>query len=197
MMPEINAPAPEPVVAPGLPPPAAVVVMGVAGCGKSSLAEAVGAELGWPVIEGDDFHGAHNKALMQAGIALTDADRAGWLDALAVELSGHPGGVLLSCSALKRAYRERLRRARPGLRFLYLDLDEAAAQARVQARALGHFFPPTLVRSQFAALEPPTAEPGVLRLDALQSPAALREAALAWLAQVPRGPSEPNEESTP
>ncbi|MDE2159415.1 MAG: AAA family ATPase, partial [Burkholderiales bacterium] len=141
--------------------PGALVVMGVSGCGKSSHAEAVAAALGWRAIEGDDFHGPRNRALMQAGIALTDTDRACWLDALAAELAAARGGVVLSCSALKRAYRERLRGARAGLRFVFLEIDEATALARVAARASGHFFPAALVRSQFETLEPPQAEPGV------------------------------------
>ncbi|MBV8603956.1 MAG: gluconokinase [Pelomonas sp.] len=168
--------------------------MGVAGCGKSSLAQVLGAALGWPVIEGDDFHPPRNKALMQAGTPLTDADRAGWLDALGAELARHEGGVLLSCSALKRAYRERLRDAvrGRGLRFVFLELDEAAALARVQARG-GHFFNPGLVRSQFETLESPLGEPGVLRLDATDAPAALRETALQWLAR----PSTTTKEARP
>ncbi|MDE2369242.1 MAG: gluconokinase [Burkholderiales bacterium] len=158
--------------------------MGVSGCGKSSLADAVAAALGWRAIEGDDFHGPRNKALMHAGIALTDADRAGWLDALGAELAAsREGGVVLSCSALKRSYRDRLRGAHAGLRFAFLEIAEAAALARVAARAAGHFFPAALVRNQFETLEPPTAEAGVLRLDALLPPSALLDATLAWLAR--------------
>ena len=207
MMPDLEASAPSrsppaPRAAaegtPQLPaaPGGAVVVMGVAGCGKSSLADSVGHALGWPVIEGDDFHSAQNKALMHAGIALTDADRLGWLDALADELRQHRAGVLLSCSALKRKYRDRLRRSGAGLRFVFLDIDEASAQARVKARAGEHFFHPDLVRSQFEALEPPTGEPGVLRLDASLSPSALCEAALVWLTQDRSTlPDQPKEDS--
>jgi len=164
--------------------PCPVVVMGVAGCGKSSLAHALGAPLGWPVIEGDDFHPPRNKALMQAGTPLTDADRVGWLDALGAELARHAGGALLSCSALKRSYRERLRAAVPHttLRFVYLELDEATALERVQARAGSHFFNPGLVHSQFETLESPVGEAGVLRLDATAPLDSLCQAALQWLA---------------
>jgi len=165
--------------------PGPVVVMGVAGCGKSSLAQVLGDSLGWPVVEGDDFHPPRNKALMNAGTPLTDADRAGWLDALGTELARHSGGVLLSCSALKRSYRERLRAAVPHttLRFIYLELDEATALERVRARAGSHFFNPGLVRSQFETLESPVGEAGVLRLGATASLDALRETALPWLTQ--------------
>ena len=91
-----------------------VVFMGVSGCGKSSLAAAVSAELGLPLVEGDDYHPADSRAKMQRGIALTDADRSRWLDTLAGILESQPGAIVLTCSALKRAYRERLRRASPG-----------------------------------------------------------------------------------
>ncbi|MCY4752800.1 gluconokinase [Pelomonas aquatica] len=164
-------------------PPLRLVVMGVAGCGKSTLAQALGAALRLPTIEGDDFHPPRNRELMRQGIALTDADRAGWLAALGAELARHASGAVLSCSALKRAYRDRLRDAAPGLRFAYLALDEATALARVQSRAGTHYFNPGLVRSQFETLEAPDGEPGVLNLDATQPVAALRNAALNWLAR--------------
>jgi gluconokinase len=156
--------------------------MGVAGCGKSSLAHALGAALPSPVIEGDDFHPPRNKALMREGIALTDADRAGWLAALGDEMHRHHDHAVLTCSALKQRYRDQLRAAVPGLRFVFLDLDEATALARVQARAGQHFFNPGLVRSQFETLEPPTSEPGVLRLDATLPVDDLCAAVLGWLA---------------
>ncbi|RZS56921.1 gluconokinase [Sphaerotilus mobilis] len=143
----------------------ALVVMGVSGCGKSSLGEAVARELGWTLIEGDDFHPPANKTKMATGQPLVDADRIGWLDRLGREVQAHPDGAVLTCSALKRSYRERLRAAAPGLRFAFLDLDIATAQARVSGRN-AHFFSPTLVSSQFEALEPPSGEPGVLTLDA-------------------------------
>ena len=91
-----------------------IVVMGVAGCGKSSLGAALAQAEGLPLVEGDDFHSAANRAKMSQGIALTDADRDGWLDILGQQLQAHPGGMVLTCSALKRRYRDRLRLARPG-----------------------------------------------------------------------------------
>ena len=157
-----------------------VVVMGVAGCGKSSLARDLAAQLGWPMIEGDDFHGPENKALMAAGTPLTDANRAGWLDTLALELARCSDGVVLSCSALKQRYRDRLRAASAGLRFVYLELSPEAALVRVSGRG-GHFFPGGLVTSQFEALEPPVGERRVLSLDATLSSDALLEATLDWL----------------
>ena len=157
-----------------------VVVMGVSGCGKSHVGAAIAERLGLPLVEGDDFHPAVNRTAMQAGRPLTDADRAGWLDALCAELARHPGGAVLTCSALKAAYRQHLRTAAPGLRFAWLDLDQASAATRVAQRP-AHFFPAGLVANQFDTLEPPTGEPGVLRLDALAPAADLAEAVAAWL----------------
>jgi gluconokinase len=157
-----------------------LVVMGVAGCGKSSLAAAFAHAQALPLIEGDAFHSAESVDKMSCGIALTDADRAGWLDRLGAELQAHPHGVVLTCSALRRAYRERLRAASPGLRFAFLEIDREAALARVNARAGEHFFSASLVDSQFATLESPLGEPGVLRLDATQPIADLQTQLSAW-----------------
>jgi gluconokinase len=156
--------------------------MGVAGCGKSSVAASLAAHLGQPMIEGDAFHSEASRARMQAGIALTDEDRAAWLATLGRELARHPEGAVLACSALKRRYRDMLRNAAPDLRFVFLDITPADAQQRVNARAGAHFFHPGLVQSQFDALEPPQGEPGVLRLDASRSLSALCASAAGWLA---------------
>lgn len=157
-----------------------VVVMGVAGCGKSSLAVALASAEGAHLIEGDAWHSDSSRAKMRRGIALTDADRAGWLDALAGELRAHSANVVLTCSALKRAYRERLRAAVPGLRFVFMEIDPASARARIEARET-HFFSPSLVASQFEALESPVGEPDVLRVDALAPLPQLQAEVSAWL----------------
>ncbi|MEW6707571.1 MAG: gluconokinase [Pseudomonadota bacterium] len=157
-----------------------LVVMGVAGCGKSSLGSALAQALGCPLIEGDDFHTEANREKMRRGVALDDRDREGWLDRLAAEMRLFPRGAVLTCSALKRKYRDRLRAALPGLRFAYLRIDEAQARARVSARA-EHMFPPSLVPSQFAALEPPEGEAGVLTLDAQRPVDELARHTLRWL----------------
>jgi gluconokinase len=157
-----------------------LIVMGVAGCGKSSLARAVAQALGLPLIEGDDHHSAANRERMAQGIALTDADRKDWLDTLGRLLQAQPLGVVMTCSALKRAYREQLRAASPGLRFAFLDITPAAAARRVAARP-GHFFAASLVDSQFATLESPVGEPGVLRLDAERPLTVLQEQVQHWL----------------
>jgi gluconokinase len=161
--------------------PVAVVFMGVAGCGKSSVGEAVSAALGWPLIEGDTFHPEANREKMRAGIPLTDADRAGWLEELGRQIAANEGGVLLACSALKRAYRDVLRRHRPDVRFVFLDLDRDAALQRVSARS-GHFFSPKLIDSQFATLERPDGEPGVLVVSALTPLDRLVPEITTWLA---------------
>ncbi|WP_370877035.1 gluconokinase [Acidovorax sp. A1169] len=162
--------------------PVFLVVMGVAGCGKSSLGAAVATEQGLPLIEGDDHHSAASREKMSQGIALTDADREGWLAALGQLLQDHPQGAVLTCSALKKAYRDRLRAACPGVRFAFLEIDRVPAGERVAARVNTHFFSTTLVDSQFATLESPVGEPGVLRLDALLPIPALQAQVSAWLA---------------
>ncbi|MDB5731703.1 MAG: putative carbohydrate kinase [Variovorax sp.] len=158
-----------------------LVVMGVSGCGKSSLGAALAAGFALPLIEGDDFHPASNTEKMRAGIALTDADRAGWLDALADELARRQDGAVLTCSALKRAYRDRLRAAVPSLGFVFMAIEPAAAQARVAARARAHIFPASLVASQFATLEVPVGEAGVLAVPAIEPLERLVAEVRAWV----------------
>lgn len=157
-----------------------LVIMGVAGCGKSSLGAAVARAQGLALVEGDDFHGTENRLKMSQGVALTDQDREGWLKHLCEELQRQRGGAVLTCSALKRQYRDRLRSAVPQLRFVFLDLTPEAAQQRVLARA-SHFFSADLVDSQFATLESPVGEPGVLRVDAAASIDDLQAQVGDWL----------------
>jgi gluconokinase len=145
--------------------PLHVVVMGVAGCGKSAVGARIAQQLGLPLVEGDDFHPPANIAKMRHGMALDDDDRAGWLQRLAQELAQRPQGAVLTCSALKRKYRDTLRTGVPALRFVHLALTPDEAKHRVASRE-GHFYPPSLVDSQFAALEDPAGEPGVLVVDA-------------------------------
>jgi len=163
-------------------PMRAVVVMGVSGCGKSSVATALAGHIGARMIEGDTYHPATNVQKMQAGIPLTDADRQGWLEQLGAELARtvamHDVAVL-ACSALKRRYRDLLRTAVPDLGFVFLDLSPAAATERVKHRA-DHFMPATLVQSQFRDLEPPTDEPLVLTVDASEPLHLIVERAQSW-----------------
>jgi gluconokinase len=162
----------------------ALVVMGVAGCGKSSLGQHCAEALGLPLLEGDDFHSESNVTKMRSGTPLSDEDRAAWLDTLAAQLQAHPQGVVLTCSALKQRYRERLRAAAPGLRFVFLDLTQDQARERVAARP-AHLFPVSLVASQFAALEDPRLEPGVLRLDAAEPLEQLTASVVRWVHATP------------
>lgn len=163
---------------------ASLVVMGVAGCGKSSLGAALAERTGWALIEGDDHHSPGNREKMAQGTPLTDADRAGWLATLAGLLAQRQGGVVLTCSSLRRAYREQLRAADPALRFVFLDITPEQALARVAARS-SHFFSSSLVDSQFATLESPVGEPGVLRADASAPLPELVEQVSAWLQSPP------------
>lgn len=161
--------------------PLRLVVMGVSGCGKSTVARALATSLGLALLEGDDFHAPASIAKMRQGVPLTDEDRAGWLDRIAAALAAAPAGAVASCSALKRSYRSRLREAVPGLRFVFLDLPEPVAQARVAARSGSHFFPPSLVAQQFVTLETPTGEPGVCPVDATSPESLICAQVRDWL----------------
>ncbi|RZJ10778.1 MAG: gluconokinase [Rubrivivax sp.] len=155
--------------------------MGVAGCGKSTVAVAVAERLGRVMVEGDLFHSESNRRKMAQGQPLNDDDRAGWLTALSEQLREHPG-ALATCSALKRTYRDRLRAASPGLRFVFLDVDKTEATRRVTTRG-SHFFAASLIDSQFETLESPVGEPGVLRLDASRPLSELEAEVCQWLGE--------------
>lgn len=165
--------------------PYALVVMGVSGCGKSSVAQQLGESLGWKVCEGDAYHPPANIQKMQAGIALTDTDRQGWLQDLATLLAQATpqSGMVLTCSALKRSYRDVLRSALPdgAVGFVFLDLSFDTALERVQSRQ-GHFFSANLVANQFATLERPDTEPGVITVDAALPLEAIVRAVMASIA---------------
>ncbi|MBG9389663.1 gluconokinase [Caenimonas sp. DR4.4] len=154
--------------------------MGVSGCGKSAVGQAVADALALPLIEGDAFHPAANVDKMSRGVPLQDEDRAGWLARLGDELSRHPQGAVLTCSALKRSYRDLLRSHARGLRFLHLQVTQDEALRRVATRG-GHFYPPSLVASQFEALENPAGEDGVLVVDAQRPVAQVTHETVAWI----------------
>ena len=156
--------APAAPVAPGA-RPLRVVVMGVCGSGKSTIGGLLAQSLGLRFVEGDELHPPRNVALMAAGTALTDEDRAAWLDALAEQLSAaQASGAVLTCSALRRRYRDRLRVAAPDLRLVHLHGDRACLAARMRRRS-GHFMPASLLSSQLAALELPAADEHALVAD--------------------------------
>lgn len=160
---------------------AVVVVMGVSGSGKTTVGALLAERLGVPYAEADDFHSPANVARMAAGHPLDDADRAPWLDAIAGWITArHGSGGVISCSALRRRYRDRLRSDAPDLFFLHLDGPSELIAARLAART-GHFMPPGLLRSQFEALEPlePDEAGAVVPLDG--DPEQITERALAAL----------------
>ena len=137
------------------------VVMGVSGCGKSRIGAALAARLGVAFIEGDAYHSVANVAKMAAGIALTDDDRHDWLLTLRDKLARREGPVVLSCSALKRAYRDLLRGAGDDVRFVHLTGERGLLLERVSNRP-GHYMPPSLLDSQLSTLEPlQPDEPGI------------------------------------
>lgn len=144
-----------------------VVVMGVSGSGKSTVASALAQRQRWAFQEGDDLHPPANREKMHRGIALTDADRAPWLQSLEewidARIAAHESGVL-TCSALKRAYRDQLSRGRPQLSFIYLRAGEALIAGRLKKR-VGHFMSPALLHSQFETLEHPGDDEPVLVVD--------------------------------
>lgn len=149
-----------------------VFVIGVAGCGKSTVAAALAQRTGARFLEGDAFHPPENIAAMSAGQALTDAMRWGWLADLASaadDIATRGGDVLVACSGLKRAYRDALRRDAGPCRFIYLDGDRATILARMQKRH-DHYMPTSLLDSQFAALEPPQSDESDLVSIAIQAP---------------------------
>lgn len=133
-------------------PKTAIVVMGVAGCGKTTVAEALAARLGWPVADADDFHSSENVAKMRAGTPLTDVDRMPWLRTIRDWISIADGDVVVTCSALRRIYRDVLTQAEARVRFVHLHGTRALLVQRMGARQ-GHFMPLTLLDSQLATLE--------------------------------------------
>ncbi|MGW1374997.1 gluconokinase [Streptomyces sp. NPDC002446] len=161
--------------------PHVIVVMGVAGTGKTTIGPLVAAELGVPYAEGDDFHPPANIAKMSAGTPLDDDDRWPWLDAIGAWAHGRAGrGGVVSSSALKRAYRDRLRAAAPGVVFLHLTGDRALIGARMAERT-GHFMPAALLDSQFATLEPLGPDEAGVAVDVSGTPRQIAERAVAAL----------------
>jgi carbohydrate kinase (thermoresistant glucokinase family) len=168
-----------------------VVVMGVSGCGKSTVGRLLAARLHAGFLEGDALHPADNVARMAAGVPLTDDDRRGWLLTLAQHLaSAHAAGrpLVVSCSALKRTYRDLLRSASTELAFVHLHGERALLEARIGAR-VDHFMPPSLLASQLLTLEMPGADERAATFDAALPPTLIAADAAAWLATLPHATS--------
>ncbi|MFF3410020.1 gluconokinase [Streptomyces sp. NPDC002742] len=163
------------------PIPHVVVVMGVAGTGKTTIGPLLAARLGVPYAEGDNFHPRANIAKMTAGTPLTDEDRWPWLDAIGRWAHDRAGfGGVVSSSALKRGYRDRLRAAAPGVVFVHLTGDRALIEDRMSHRK-GHFMPTALLDSQFATLQPLAADEAGVQVDVSGGPTEITERAVAAL----------------
>jgi gluconokinase len=168
-------------------PTRAVVLMGVSGAGKTLVGQALAARLGWSFLDGDDFHPEANKRKMAAGTPLDDADREHWLQRLRELLDEPPpeaAGIVLACSALKQAYRDRLAVPRPGVALVHLVGPRELLEARLRERT-GHYMPASLLSSQLATLEPPR---DAITLSVAADAGDVVEAALAALALPRRTP---------
>lgn len=130
-----------------------LVVMGVSGSGKTTVGQEIAKELNLPFIDGDDLHPAENKAKMASGEPLTDSDREPWLEIIGNELAAATNGLVIVCSALKKSYRDTIRRAAPDAFFIHLHGSQELIESRIADRD-HEFMPSTLLASQFAALEP-------------------------------------------
>jgi gluconokinase len=165
------------------PAPCVLVVMGVSGSGKTTLATVLSQRLGWKLQEGDALHPPENIAKMAGGTPLTDADRWPWLDRIAAwigaRLAAGENGIV-TCSALRRSYRDRLTGGRPGVRLVFVHGAPDLLATRLAARR-GHFMPPGLLASQLATLEPPAPEEHAIDVDAAPPPDAQADTVIAAL----------------
>lgn len=164
-------------------PPPAIVVIGVAGSGKTTVALGLADHYGYAFLDADDFHSAAAKAQMAAGVPLTDAQREPWVEILAGELrhsAAQGRSCVLAFSGLRAAHRQRLRDSGVPLRFVFLQAAPEMIAVRLEARS-GHFMPANLLASQFDALQAPTTEKDVISVDINGSPAQVLDKAIAAL----------------
>ena len=158
----------------------ALIVMGVAGSGKSTVARVLADELGWPFAEADDFHPVANVAKMSAGIPLTDEDRGPWLEDIRAWIDATPGSAVITCSALRKSYRDVLRRAHARVRVVYLAGTPEQLSARIGART-DHFMPASMLASQLATLEPPGPDEDAVSVGIDATPEVIADRALRAL----------------
>ena len=177
-VPRTSTPVPRPVV---------LVLMGVSGCGKTTVARILAGRLGWSFEEGDVLHPSSNVEKMKSGHPLTDEDRAPWLEKVARwigERLDAGGNGIITCSALKRSYRELLNRRGSGVVFVFLAGSKETIAARLAARP-GHFMPPRLLDSQFGDLEEPTSDEPVVRVDIGPAPEVIADRVMERLGLTP------------
>ena len=165
----------------------AIVIMGVSGCGKSTLGRELAPTLGVAFVEGDTLHPEANVAKMRAGVPLDDRDRKPFLENVAAAIVAAKEGVVVSCSALKRSYRDMIRSRVGDVTFVWLKVDRAELAARL-ARRREHYMPASLLDSQLAALEPPGPDERAIVVDGAQTIAAQVARVLAALDEPPEPP---------
>lgn len=167
-----------------------LIIMGVAGCGKTTSAQQLSALLGWPVAEADDFHPQSNVTKMASGVPLTDEDRWPWLSSLRDWMTSRARegrSTIVTCSALKRSYRDLLAGAEGRVRFVHLQVPPSELKERMEHRE-GHFMPPSLLPSQLATLEPLDAEEDGVVVDSRPTPE-LTLAAIVEALDLPAAPA--------
>jgi len=163
--------------------PVWIVVMGVSGCGKSTVGQLLARACGVAYVEGDDLHSPENVERMRSGNPLTDEQRRDWLELISHQLAlahARRAGLVVSCSALKRAYRDVLRRGAPDLQFVHLH-GAPALLAQRTAQRVGHYMPVSLLASQLATLEPPGPDEQALAFDVAEPPQRVVDQVLARL----------------
>jgi len=161
-----------------------IIVMGVSGSGKSTVGEKIADALKLPFLEGDSLHPKSNVDKMSAGIPLQDEDRWPWLDKIGERLAASSDGIVISCSALKKSYRDRLRTAAGApVLFVFLDGSFEVLHEHLGHRT-GHFMPVTMLESQIATLESPVGEPLVFRADVAESVEKIVSDSLEWIDSV-------------